>query len=210
MKFSLYLVAFILPIFADAKTLQKALEKYSKATSIQFDIKKTDEKIILGTKSESQGLLKFQKNRIYILQNSDKKVEIYYVDKVLTLVEYPDADFGPDGKRKVTILKNSVPPLIKSLLSLFSSPQNFSKEFSTLSEKTENGFLVVELKPKQRNIKNLFLKIKSDTLDLMELSFVDDVETKTALQFSNLKLNLKMKKCDFEYKALKTDEVMNE
>lgn len=199
-----------LPFSAQAKVLQKALEKYSKASSIQFDIKKTDEKIILGTKSDSEGILKFQKNKIYILQNGDKKVEIFYADKVLSLVEYPDVDFEPEAKRKVTIIKSAPPPLIKSLLSLFSNPQSFNKEFSTVSEKKENGLVVVDLKPKQKNIKNLTLKINSTELDLVELSFVDDVETKTTLLFSNLKINSKMNKNVFQYKSLKTDEVMTQ
>ncbi len=210
MKSALILAFIAMPFFAEAKALQKTLEKYSGAATIQFDIHKIDEKIILGTKSESSGLLKFQKNKIYLLQEGEKKVEIFYVDRTLSLVEYPDADFGPDGKRKITILKNTSPPLIKSLLSLFSNPKTFAKEFSVVSEKSQDDLLVIELKPKQKNIKNLVLKIKSTDSSLIELSFVDDVETKTTLQFSNLKLNTKMKTSDFHYKSLKTDEVMTQ
>ena len=210
MKSFFFFTLILTSVFANAKVLQKALEKYSGAATIQFDIHKIDEKIILGTKSESSGLLKFQKNKIYILQEGEKKVEIFYVDKTLSLVEYPDADFGPDGKRKITILKNSAPPLIKSLLSLFSNPKTFSKEFSVVSEKTVDDLLVLELKPKQKNIKNLVLKVRPTDSSLIELSFVDDVETKTTLQFSNLKLNSKMKSSDFQYKSLKTDEVMTQ
>lgn len=208
MKSVLFFTLILTSFFASAKALQKTLKKYSGADTIQFDIHKIDEKIILGTKSESSGLLKFQKNKIYILQQGEKKVEIFYVDKTLSLIEYPDADFGPDGKRKVTILKNTAPPLIKSLLSLFSSPKTFSKEFSVVSEETIDDSLIIELKPKQKNLKNLILKIKPADSSLIELSFVDDVETKTTLQFSNLKLNSKMKTSDFYYKSLKTDEVM--
>ena len=193
-----------------AKLLQKTLEKYSAATTIQFDIKKTDEKIILGTKTESKGVLKFQKDKIYILQDGEKKVEIFYAGKILSLVEYPDADFGPSGNRKVTILKNTSPPLIKSLLDLFSNPKNFAKEFSVVSEKSAEDSVVIELKPKQSNIKNLILKVKAADFTLTEMSFVDDVETRTTLQFSNLKLNIKMKKADFQYRSLKTDEVMTQ
>lgn len=210
MKFKFLIFVLILPVFANAKTLKNALEKYSKATTIQFDIKKIDEKITLGSKSESQGVLKFQKNNIYILQKGEKKVEIFYVNNTLSMVEYPDADFGPDGKRKVTILKNSVPPLIKSLCSIFSTPKNFSKEFLTVSEKKADGLLIVELKPKQKNINNIFLKINENDLSLVELSFADDLQTKTTIFFSNLKLNTKMSKVDFQYKSIMTDEVLTQ
>lgn len=210
MKTTLAALILLLSFFVEAKTLQKTLEKYSAASTIQFDIKKIDEKIILGTKSEAAGVLKFKKNRIYISQNSEKKVEIFYVDKVLSLVEYPDIDFDPQGNRKVTVLKNSASPLIKSLLSLFSNSQNFKKEFSIVSEKMAGELLIVDLKPKHKSIKNLILKINEKDLSLVELSFVDDVETKTTLLFSNLKLNAKMEKSDFQYKRLKTDEVITQ
>lgn len=191
-------------------TLKKVLEKYSKASSLQFDIKKTDEKVILGTKSVSQGLLKLQKNKIYILQNGDKKVEVFYLNKTLTLVEHPDADFGPDGKRKISVFKNAKSPLIKSLLSLFSDPANFKKQFSVTSEKLDDGTLTIEFSTKIENLKNLLIKVNVKDLELLELSFTDDVETRTTLQFENQKLNGKMSKSDFLYKPLKTDEVMIE
>ena len=212
-------------------TLQKILEKYSKASSIQSDIKKTDEKVILGSKAETQGVFKIQKDKIYILQNNDKKTEVYFLNKTLTLVEYPDADFLSDsdlkgatnastnkknsetqaqGKRKVTILKKAMPPLINNLLNLFSSPKNFNNEFSILSQKPDGDFETIELKSLQKNIKNLSLKIDKKNLELLELSFTDDVDTKTTLLFTNLKLNISMKKNEFQYRPLNSDEVIIE
>lgn len=208
MKFVVCFFSIFLPFQLEAHTLQKALEKYSKATSLKFDIKKIDEKIVLGTKTESQGVLKYKKNKLYILQNGDKKIEMFYLNKTLTLVEYPDADFGAAEKRKVTVIKNTGPPLITSLLNLFSDPKEFNKQFFTVSEKTLNGVFTAELKPKLKNIKNLSLKINEKTLELIELSFIDDVETKTTLHFQNSKHNTKMQSSEFQYKLFKTDEVM--
>lgn len=210
MKFLILVLSFFAAFSVQAQTLQKALQKYSKATSIQFDIKRTDEKVILGTKSEAAGILKYQKNRIYIQQNSDKKTELFYSDKVLTLVDHPDADFGADGKRKVTVIKKTVPPLVKSLLNLFSNPKNFNKDFSVVTQAESEGVYTATLKSKLANIKNLNLKINSKDLSLVEMSFVDDVDTKTTLQFSNLQLNKKMSKTDFQFKPLKTDEVLTQ
>jgi len=209
-------LAFLGPAEAQAQTtpsaLQKTLKKYAKASSLQFDIKKTDEKVTLGTKSESEGLLKYQKNKIYILQNGEKKTEIYYFNKSLTLVEHPDLDFGTDGKRKVTILKNTPLPLINSLLSLFSDTKNFNKQFLTVSERNIDGVFIVELQPQRKTdsekIKGLILKISNKNFELLELSFVDDIETKTTLQFENSKINMKMKKSEFQYRSLKSDEVL--
>ncbi|MBY0553340.1 outer-membrane lipoprotein carrier protein LolA [bacterium] len=208
MKSGLIIAVLFLSFFAQAGVLQKALDKHAKATSIQYDIKKTDEKIALQTKSESTGILKYQKSRIYISLNNDKKNEFYYADKVLSLVEHPDADFDKSGKRKVTILKKSIPPLVKSLLNLFSNPKSFTKEFPVISENSENGTSVIKLKSAQKNIKELALKINSKDYSLIELSFIDDVETKTSIEFSSLKLNTKMSKTDFQFKPAKTDEVL--
>lgn len=210
MKFFATFTLFFVSFSLQAQTLQKALQKYSKASSIQFDIKRTDEKTVLGTKTEADGVLKYQKSRIYIQQNADKKTELFYSDKVLTLVDHPDADFGAGEKRKVTIIKKAVPPLVKSLLNLFSNPKNFNKDFSVVSQAESEGVFTATLKSKLDNIKSLNLKINSKDLSLVEMSFVDDVDTKTTLQFSNLQLNKKMSKADFQYKPLKTDEVMSQ
>ncbi|AGH96743.1 LolA family protein [Pseudobdellovibrio exovorus] len=195
---------------AQAQTLQKTLEKYSQMPSIQFEIKKTDEKVILGTTTESTGILKYQKSRLYISQNGSKKTELFYADKVLTLVEHPDTDFGDDGKRKVTVIKKNIPPLVTSLLNLFSNPKNFTKEFSVVSQSESEGVYVATLKPKSATIKNLSLKVNTSDLSLTEMSFVDDVDTKTTLSFSNLKTNKKMNRSEFQYKPSKTDEVLNQ
>jgi outer membrane lipoprotein-sorting protein len=188
--------------------LQKTLSRYSKAKGITAEIIKTDEKVILGTKSQSKGQIKFQKNKIYISQEGEKKTEFYFVDKVLTLVEYPDADFDKNGARKVTTIKKSVPPLVSSLLNLFSNPKAFTKEFKTINEKSDGNILTVDLKPTLKNIKSLSLKINSKKNEIVDLEFTDDVDTKTTISFSNLKLNAKLSKKDFQFKKLDTDEEM--
>lgn len=210
MKIGLIFLLVLMSQMVFAGTLQKTLEKYSKASSIEFDIKKIDEKIILGAKSESQGHLKYQKNKINIALKGEKKVEFYYSDKILTLVEYPDADFDPNGKRKVTILKKNTSPLIKSLINLFSNPKNFSKEFSVVTQAESEGVFTATLKSTQKNIKKFNIKINIQDLSLVEIWFVDDLDSKTTINFSNQQLNTKMNKADFQYQALKTDEVMSE
>lgn len=192
-------------------TLQKVLDKYSKASSILTDITKIDEKMALDTKSQTKGILKFQNDKIYIVQNGDRKVEMYYADKVLTMVEYPDTDFDKSGKRKVTTLRKSVPPLIKNLLSLFSDSKGFNREFSILSETKDKTLILISLKPKDQNlIKSLNLIVDPKTSQLTELSFVDEIQTKTTIQFKNTVLNAKLSKSDFQFTKMKTDEEMSE
>lgn len=210
MNLKVFLTGFFLLNSARADVLQKALEKYAKAPSIQFDIKKIEEKVALGTKSEVSGQLKYQKNKIYILQQGDKKTEIFYSNRQLTLVEHPDSDFGDSAKRKVTRIKKNIHPMVKNLLSLFSNPKNFTKEFKVEKITQDGEFEVIDLKPSDRTIKSLQLKVKKSDLTLQELSFVDDVNTKTKMLFSNFKTNGKISSGDFIFKVQKTDEVMSE
>lgn len=214
MKFVVVLALFFqglsVPVLACAGTLQKVLEKYGKAKSILTDIKKTDEKPALQTTSVSNGVMKMQKNKIYIVQKGEKKVEFFYLDKILTLVEYPDADFEKNGNRKVTTLKKAIPPLINSLLGLFTDAKNFNKEFSLVSEKSQNGQTRIELKPTQKTLTSLSLLVDDKSNQIKELSFVDDVSTKTTIEFLNTKLNAKLTKADFQFTKLKTDEEMIE
>jgi outer membrane lipoprotein-sorting protein len=197
--------------FAKTSVLQATLDKYSKAKTLQTEMEKTDEKIVLGTKSESKGSMLLEKNKIFISQDGEKKVEFYYNNKSLTLVEFPDADFGKDGKRKVTTMKKNIPPFVKSLLDLFSNPKNFNRDFKVESETQKDNEVTVQLKPVAiKNFKNFSLKLDAKKKQITELSFVDDVDTRTTIKFSNLKLNNKFKKDTFTYARKETDEVMTE
>ena len=193
-----------------AKEFTKTLNKYASAESIEVGLKETDEKSTLGTKSISEGTLKFAKSKIYILLNGDKKIEFFYKNKTIWLVEYPDLDFDKNGKRKVTVIKKSTPALISGLINLFSDQKQFLKEFKVLSEKKDGDKLTVEFKPTQKNLKSFTLVIAQKERLIQQVLFTDDVDTKTALDLSDLKLNKKVQAADFEFKKLKSDEVTNQ
>lgn len=190
--------------------LTQVLGKYTKASSVEVSLKKTDEKNALGTKTSSEGLLKFSKNKIYILLNGDKKIEFYYKANKIWLVEYPDLDFDKNGKRKVTILTKSTPVLLKGLINLFSNQKKFLKEFKIVKELKDQDNLIVELKPSEKNLKSFSLIINTKERSINQVTFVDDVDTKTTLELSHLKLNRKMTAADFQFKSQKTDEVIPE
>jgi len=190
--------------------LTQVLSKYTKASSVEVSLKKTDEKNALGTKTSSEGILKFSKNKIYILLNGDKKIEFYYKANKIWLVEYPDLDFDKNGKRKVTILTKSTPVLLKGLINLFSNQKKFLKEFKIVKESKDQDNLIVELKPTEKNLKSFSLVINVKERSINQVTFVDDVDTKTTLELSQLKLNRKMTAADFQFKSQKTDEVIPE
>ncbi len=192
-------------------TLQKVLEKYSKAKSIHTSIKKTEDKPTAMAPTVVEGEMKVQKNKIYINLNGESKTEFFYVDKSLVLVEYPDADFAKSGaKRKVTTLKKSVPPFVGSLLGLFTDPRSFKKEFSVISETLEVGGLRISLKPKNEKMKSLTVLVDPKKNTVSQLAFVDDVNNSTTIEFLNTKLNVKLSKADFQFVKQPTDEELTE
>jgi outer membrane lipoprotein-sorting protein len=198
-----------LPGFA-SNEFTKILNKYTSATSVEVKIKKTDEKITIGTKSTSEGVLKFAKDKIFISLKGDKKIEFFYNNNTIRLVEYPDQDFEKDGKRKVTELKKTTPALMLGLIHLFSNQKKFLKEFKVLSEKKVDENLIVEFKPSQKNLKTFTLLFGLKDKTINQVMFTDDVDTKTTLELDQLKLNKKLNSNDFEFKKLKTDEVTTE
>lgn len=218
MNFSVRFAGFFAAIFftlsARAELLQKLLAKYSKATSLSFEITKIEEKPALGIKKQDSGILKYQKGKIYLLQSGEQKTEFYYAGGVLTLVSYPDSDFADSAKTKVTVLKKNIPPLVRSLLNLFSSPKQFAKDFKSTSEKSEDKTTVVVLKPQNKqaakDVQDLTIKINSEDASLQQMSFVDEIGNKTTLSFSHIKLNGKMQAEDFKYKIKSSDEVLYE
>lgn len=201
---------FIVSQAFSAKEFTKTLNKYSNAKNVEVGLKKTDEKAALGTKSVSEGVLKFAKDKIYIMLNGDKKIEFFYKKNTVWLVEYPDIDFDKDGKRKVAVLKKNTPVLMSGLINLFSNQKKFLKEFKVVSEKVNGDTLTVEFLPQQKNLKSFVLIIDKKDRQIKQVVFIDDVDTKTTLELSNLKLNKKMSSSEFDYKKLKTDEVTSE
>lgn len=210
MKSLLFLISYLICSTLWSQDYKSALEKYFNAKALQFDIIKKDEKIALGTKSESAGVLKYKKGQIYLVQNGEKKIEVFYSNKVLTLVEYPDLDFDPKAPRKVTVLKNNSSPLVDTLVSLFSDAKAFAKNFEVIKQEKADSKIYLELKPKFADVKNLKLRFNSKSLELEEISFVDDVSTRTTIALKNSKFNLKLYQSDFKYKSLKSDEVLTQ
>lgn len=216
-KHFLYLIATVSIVFfssvfgfAANAELTKILNKYTSSKTVSLDLKKTDEKIALGTKETSDGTLKYSKNRIHVVLNSDKKVEFYYNNNTIWLVEYPDKDFDKDGKRKVTVVKKNTPVLMKSLINLFSSKKKFLKEFKVINERTEDGQLIVDFEPQYKNLKKFSLEMDIKKQLISKVIFIDDVDTKTILELSNLKTNKKLSSSEFQFKKNKTDEVIYE
>lgn len=209
---------FTIPIFAakisntDAKSkLLDTLAKYSAQKAIVLNIEKSDEKVALGTTVKSKGVLKYSKNKIFMQLEGDSKSEMFYKNKKVTLVEFPDKDFDENGNRKVTILTKNSPAVVNSFINLFSNPDKFVRDFKISSaEKISNKKLIISFQSKMKNIESLQLTINPEGKTIDQVEFTDDVKTKTTIQITKLEFKENLSSKVFEYKQLKTDQVHTE
>ncbi len=186
------------------------LDKYSSAKFITVAVEKNDEKLTLGSKSTSEGIIKYASGKFYLSLNSDKKTELYFKDQKLTLVDYPDQDFDKDGIRKVTVISKNTPAFLQSLVHLFSDSKKFFNEFEIISADVTENILTLNLKPKMASLKDFKIDLNIKTKTILAIKFVDDVETQTTITFKKFDLKRKISKSTFEYKIQASDQVVTQ
>lgn len=190
---------------------QKILKKYAQATAFKTAVQKTDAKKTLGTSQESKGTLYFSKNKFNLELASDRKTEIIYNGTKIWLIEYPDADFDPSGRRKVTVLSSEQSILARQFLNLFSDPKKLFTEFKVLDVTTsDDKKTTIAFKSNQKSIKKFQVEFDDAKSLVRQVQFTDDVDTSTTLVFADTKFIKDTPKDIFKYKPLKTDEVANQ
>lgn len=194
----------------EKKMAVEILQKYANAGNITVDIEKQDEKMTLGTKTVSEGVMKYAAGKIYLVLKADKKTELYFKNAKLTLVDYPDEDFDKNGIRKVTVVAKKTPAFLKTLINLFSNPKIFFSEFTIVESSLNGDSLSLSLKPKSEDLKEFKLILNSQQKTIESVSFVDDVNTKSSIRFKNLNLKRKISKSTFEYKPQASDQVVTQ
>jgi len=201
------LISIILLIFKFSfADVNQVLQQYSKSKAIQADIIKTDFKKTLGLTKITNGNLKYTGGKINILFTGDKKTEIIYNGVKLWIIEYPDLDFDPKGKRKVTEVSGTKPILGQQLVELFQKPKQFLKKFKFLSEK--NNIVIFESKPIDKGAQNFKIEIDTKNKIIQSIQFTDDVQTETRIEFVKTLFLKKVPQEIFEYKRKKDDEAV--
>lgn len=191
----------------DQKKAEKILSKYAASSGITIEIEKIDEKRTLGTKKVTQGTLSVAGKKFNLTTTGDKKTEIILNAKKIWLIEHPDADFDPSGKRRVTELSKNQPALAKQIVNLFSSPKIFFSNFTISSTELKDDLLTLTLNPKSKELKSFQIVFNAKKSQLNSIQFVDDIETQTTLVFKKYDFSSKLSPKLFEFKKLKTDEV---
>ena len=209
----LYLVVLFIFVFsasfgAKAFSVDKVLEKYSSASGIKAQFQKTDSKKTLGLNQTASGTLNYAAGKINIVIQGDRKSEIIFNGKKLWIIDYPDLDFDPKGKRKVTEISDHKPALAQQLVNLFQSPDQFKQNFQVSNKSDQGKFYTVEYKSKDKSIKNFKIEFNTYKNLINSISFTDDVQTETKIEFKKTEFLKKAPAGIFEYKRNKNDEVM--
>ncbi len=188
--------------------ISKTLLRYSEAAGVRAQFIKTDAKKTLGTKKSVLGEMRYSDNKINIVLNGDKKTEIIYNGNNLWLIEYPDLDFDPKGKRKVTEIKDHKPVLAQQIVGLFQKPEHFLKKFKIISEKNEGKMKIIGLESKDKAIQNFEVEFNTAKLLINSIRFIDDVQTETKIEFKETEFLKTPPQDIFNYKRKKDDEVL--
>lgn len=184
----------------------KIFKNHSQAAEVKFEITKKDIKKTLGTESSIEAVLNYSQGRIFYSVEKPNKVEIIF-NKKIWLIEYPDLELDPNGKRKVTIFESNKVLFIKKMSELLSKPE------SALSSKTTyenaNEKIIINLPDaKDQIVKQLKVVLNKKTETLDTISFEDDIGTETIIKFEKTTFEKKTDSKKFNYKKQKTDEVI--
>lgn len=186
---------------------EKILVQYSISKAVKFEIEKTDEKKVLGTKKTTKGQLTIAGAKFNLLTTGDRKTEIISTGKKLWLIEYADSDFEPSGKRKVTELSKKQPLLARQIVQIFSNPKKFMRTAQVDSAQIVNDEISLNIKPASKDLRSFQLLLDQKNSQLTSISFTDDVDTLTTIRFTNVQKLTKIPAQLFEFKKQKTDEV---
>ena len=186
----------------------KVMEKYSKSPGIKAKFEKTDYKKTLGLNQKATGILNYADGKINLVIDSDRKSEIIFNGKKLWIIDYPDLDFDPKGKRKVTEIEDHKPALAQQLVNLFKSPEQFKDNFKIIKTKDNGKMYVIEYSSKDKAIKDFKVEFNTYKNLINSITFTDDVQTETKIEFKQTEFLKKAPAGIFEYKRHKNDEVM--
>ena len=214
----LFLVIFLITSLSFAKTGKstkadlnkdiavKILKKYNSAEAVEMQTKKQVTKVTLGTKTETDGVFLYSKNKIHFSAEKPNKTEIIY-NKNVWVIEYPDLELDDKSARKVTIFDSNKAPFIKTIAELLSAPDKFFTKETLITEK--DGQLSIESdKIISTNLKKFVVVLNTKEQITSSILLTDDLNTDTTFSIQKTDFLKTAPKNKFTYKKIKTDEIL--
>lgn len=182
--------------------LNKTLAKYRSTGLVQADLAKIVKSELTGVETKYTGKIFLSAGLFRLEQNEPEKNILVFDGSFLWNEQAAPVDFpGPAQVSKLKVEgKDKSQILFASLL----TKEPLTKHFKIISEKKsekETTYVAEPLKA-ELPITKLTLKIANDAKKVSEISYVDDVENVTTMNFSNIQFKKSNTKT-FQYKLPK-------
>lgn len=195
-------------------TLASVGEVYSKASSLQMSIEKTDQNEVLGTNKVSSGILQQKKDRVHVLlespaQGYQEATTIIVDQENLWMIKPPPPQFK-SAKTQVITAKRKGQGWNQQLLLRLLSNKELSQDFVVNKEEPmrENAIqLSLSLKAEPSSISEIKLLVDKSSFWIRQLSFKDENENRTTIKVKSTKFNVPVDDKLFDYKPPKDAQV---
>jgi outer membrane lipoprotein-sorting protein len=189
--------------------LEKIMKAYKGAETIILDVKKTVKSEVLDKESSYWGIIRFAKGKIHWVNEEPEKSMMIYDGEVLWTIQYPPKEFNsPPQIAKTNLKKSKNTPLV--LNSVFGS-KPLKNYFEIVPDKT-NGTIssfILKAKKDSLNVKELLLTVDTKLEKILILTYKDEVDNSTKLEFKSTRFNEKIRATTFSFKPPK-DSVVTE
>ncbi len=187
------------------KKVAQILKKYKAAEAVEIKVNKSENKKTLGTNQNTEGVIIFSKGKVNFLTEKPFKTEIIF-NKNIWIIEYPDLELDPKGRRKVTILKADKIIFLKKIAQIFSGSESTIKDFEI--DNFDEDKINMHLKmTKMENLKHAAVRLNLSKNEISQIKITDDIDTETIFDFNE---SLFLKKVPTEklvFKKKKSDEI---
>lgn len=182
------------------------LKKYNSTAAVEMQTHRQVTKKTLGTTVDTDGVLIYSKNKIYFKAEKPTQTEIIY-NKNVWVIEYPDLELDDKANRKVTIFNSDKVPFIKTIAELMATPEHFFTEKTVITEKDD--FISIESdKIKNASIKKFVVVLDKKEKLMSSILLTDDLNTDTIFKIQKTEFLKTAPKNKFNYKKIKTDEIL--
>lgn len=165
--------------------LTKTLAKYRSAGLVEANIEKVLKSELTGTQTKYSGKIFLGSGLFRLEQNIPEKTVLVFDGVYLWNEQAAPVDFP--GPSQVTKLKIEGKDKSQILFASLLTKEPLNKHFKIISEKKSDKDTTYIAEPIKTElpITKLTLKIENESKKVSEISYVDDVENKTKMIFSN-------------------------
>ncbi len=191
---------------AKPSAFESVIKKY-RTSNVQMSVVKTNRIEIMDKETRFEGKIYLGKNKLRWDTQKPEKSLIVFDGKTLWTAQYPPEEF--DAPVEVTKTELNKKNKEQVFFALFLSTKPLSTFFKVVNEETKKDLLLVDLKPQTTDvsIQNLSIKIDNKSKKILEINYDDEVGNKTKLDFSDIKIDLKLKADLFKFELPKGAQV---